>query len=184
MVATFAEHIELVIGIESLIQLESSLFLADLTLSVTPRSIPLYPTSEVTLVPKEQTLIYLQGTLPNQFSSGYAITHILPLDPSLSILTVESEFINQSTCFLLKNTSDRIHTFTTSTPLVILIQDLLVIMNLCRHHKFSKQNLLFFQHPPLLLLVLLSQTLQILFQCRSTPGYTGSLSMAGSGQPP
>ena len=116
LVATFAEHIELVIGIESLIQLESSLFLADLTLSVTPRSIPLYPTSEVTLVPKEQTLIYLQGTLPNQFSSGYAITHILPLDPSLSILTVESEFINQSTCFLLKNTSDKIHTFTTSTP--------------------------------------------------------------------
>ena len=116
LVATFAEHIELVIGIESLIQLESSLFLADSTLSVTPRSIPLYPTSEVTLVPKEQTLIYLQGTLPNQFSSGYAITHILPLDPSLSILTVESEFINQSTCFLLKNTSDRIHTFNTSTP--------------------------------------------------------------------
>ena len=79
MVATFAEHIELVIGIESLIQLESSLFLADSTLSVTPRSIPLYPTSEVTLVPKEQTLIYLQGTLPNEFSSGYAIIHILPL---------------------------------------------------------------------------------------------------------
>ena len=59
LVATFAEHIELVIGIESLIQLEASLFLADLTLSVTPRSIPIYPTSEVTLVPKEQTLIYL-----------------------------------------------------------------------------------------------------------------------------
>ena len=51
LVATFAEHIELVIGIESLIQLESSLCLADSTPSVTPRSIPLDPTSEVTLVP-------------------------------------------------------------------------------------------------------------------------------------
>ena len=54
-------------------------------------------------------------------------------------------------------------------PLVILIPDLLVIMNLCRHPKFSKRNLLFFQHPPLLLLVLLSQTLQILFPVQIHP---------------
>lgn len=116
LVASFAEHVELVIGIESLIQLESFLFLADSTLSITPRCIPLYPTHDITLAPKEQTPIYLHGNLPNTFSSGHAITHILPLDQSLSILTIESEFINQSTCFLLTNTSSKIQTFLASEP--------------------------------------------------------------------
>ena len=169
LVATFAEHIELVIGIESLIQLEASLFLVDLTLSVTPRSIPLYLTSEVTLVPKEQTLIYLQGTLPNQFSSGYAITHILPLDPSLSILTVESEFINQSTCFLLKNTSDNIHTFSNSTPFGYFDSRSIGYYEPLRASQILQTKPIVFPASTTSSLVLLSQILPILFRVQIHP---------------
>ena len=88
---------------ESLIQLESSLFLMDNTLSVTPRCILLYPTHEIVLQPQEQKPIYLHGNLPNTFSSGDAIIHV-------------HSFVNQSTCFLLSNHSTENQIFPSTQP--------------------------------------------------------------------
>ena len=116
LVASFSEDLELILGMESLIQLELSLFLMDNTLSVTPRCIPLYPTHEIVLQPQEQKSIYLHGNLPNTFSSGNTIIHVPPIDPTLSVLTSEAEFVNQSTCFLLNNCPTTTQKFPSTQP--------------------------------------------------------------------
>ena len=116
LVTSFSDDLELIFGMESLIQLESSLFLMDNTLSVTPHCIPLYPTHEIVLQPQEQKPIYLYGNLPNSFSSGDEITHVPPVDPTFSVLTLEAEFVNQSTCFLLSNRSTENRIFPSTQP--------------------------------------------------------------------
>ena len=120
LVATLAEDYELVLGLESLLQLECTLSLPDCTLFVRVRSIPLYLHKDITLGPQDSQVIFLTGDLPIGFSSGTALIYVLPLDTSLSAVTVEAEFINQYTCFSLSNRSDNIHTFSMATPFAYL----------------------------------------------------------------
>ena len=117
LVTSFSENFELVLGIEGLIQLESSLYLADSTLYVQPRSIPLYLDDDIVVPPQETAQIVLHGDLPNTFSSGFAVIHVPTLDPSYSILTTDVEFINQCACFLLSNHSKTAKHFTANKPL-------------------------------------------------------------------
>ena len=120
LVATLAEDYELVLGLESLLQLESTLSLPDCTLFFRVHSIPLYLQRDITLGPNDSQVILLTGDLPVGFSSGMALIYVIPLDTSLSILTVEAEFINQYTCFSLYNTCDKIQTFSMDTPFTYL----------------------------------------------------------------
>ena len=90
LVATLAEDYELVLGLESLLQVESTLSLPDCTLFFRVRSIPLYLQRDITLGPNDSQVILLTGDLPVGFSSGMALIYVIPLDTSLSILTVEA----------------------------------------------------------------------------------------------
>ena len=66
--------------------------------------------------PNTSIPIYLSGELPNSFSSGDAIIHVPPIDPTLSILTTQAEFVNQTTCFLIMNKGNKTQSFPIDTP--------------------------------------------------------------------
>ena len=102
LVTTLADDFDFVLGLESLIQMESTYFLGSNTLELIHRCIPLYPLTDTLLPPKGQTTVQLTGQLPLTFSSGFAVVHIIPLINTLSLITTEVEFINQTTCFIMK----------------------------------------------------------------------------------
>ena len=104
LVTTLSEDFDFVLGLESLIQLESFYSLGQNTLQMEDRCIPLYPVKDVILPPKAEIAIQLTGELPLTFSSGFAV-HILPVTNTFSIVTTETEFFNQTTCFTLTNTN-------------------------------------------------------------------------------
>ena len=116
LVTTLSEEYEFVLGLEALIQMESTYFLGHNTLQLAERCIPLYLLKDFTLPPNGQTVIHLTGQLPTSFSSGFAVVHVKPLNNTLSIITTETEFINQTTCFTLRNTDHKSHTFTSQNP--------------------------------------------------------------------
>ena len=99
LVTTLSDEYEFVIGLEALIQMEATYYLGHNTLQLAERCIPLYTLKDFTLPPNGQTVIHLTGQLPSTFSSGFAVVHVKPLKNSLSIITTEAEFINQTTCF-------------------------------------------------------------------------------------
>ena len=68
------------------------------------------------LPPQGQLTIELTGELPNTFSSGFAVVHILPVDNSFSVITTETEFINQTTCFYMTSTHTKPRYFSSKVP--------------------------------------------------------------------
>ena len=116
LVTTLSEEYEFVIGLEALIQMEATYFLGHNALQLAERCIPLYTLKDFTLPPNCPTVVHLTGQLPSTFSSGFAVVHITPLRNTLSIITTEAEFINQMTCFTLRNTDKKSHTFTSQNP--------------------------------------------------------------------
>ena len=120
LVVEMSPQFQFVLGIESLIQLESTYHLAMSTLSFTDRTVPLYPHKNIALPPKASAILHLTGDIPCSFTSGSAIIHIFPLDVSLSYLTVSTTFTAQTTSFRLTNTSSQVHTFSTDRPFAVL----------------------------------------------------------------
>ena len=116
LVATLSENFDFVLGLESLIQLESVYSFGTNTLELTDRCIPLYPLKDITLPPNGQALVELTGQLPLTFSSGFAVVHIPPLIKTFSVITTEAEFVNQTTCFNMTNTSPKTHLFHHDIP--------------------------------------------------------------------
>ena len=116
LVTTLADDFDFVLGLESLIQMESIYSFRNKTLQFQNRCIPLYPLKDTVIPPKGQNVIQLTGQLPLTFSSGFAVVHILPLLNTLSILTTETEFLNQTTCFNLTNTSSKPRIFSQNIP--------------------------------------------------------------------
>ena len=109
-----------ILGIESLIQLESTYTLATTTLTFPCRTVPLYPTTNISLPPQASTVLHLSGDIPCTFTSGAAIIHIFPLDKHLSFLTLSAIFTAQTTSFRITNTSSTIRTFPYDTPFAVL----------------------------------------------------------------
>ena len=105
LVTTLADDFDFVLGLEALIQMESIYSLRNNTLQFENRCIPLYPLTDTVIPPKSQNVIQLTGQLPFTFSSGFAVVHVLPLLNTLSIITTETEFLNQTMCFNLTNTN-------------------------------------------------------------------------------
>ena len=103
-----------------MIQLETIYHLNNFTIDIADRCIPLYPHKDIQLAPRSQVFLQLTGLLPSTFSSGYAIVHILPIPTHLSILTVETEFVNQITCFQINNNSCNPHFFPKEKPFAYL----------------------------------------------------------------
>ena len=93
LVTTLSEDIDFVLGLESLIQLESVYSLGQNTLQMDDRSISLYPVKDVILPPKAEIAILITGELPRTFSSGFAVVHILPVTNTHSVITTETEFM-------------------------------------------------------------------------------------------
>ena len=116
LVTDILDNYDLIIGLEALMQLEASHFLATQVLFVEPRSIPLYPTKHITLPQQSSTPISISGELPSTFLSGKAIVRIQPIQDDYSFLTVEVDFLNQSTCFIVTNTSSRVVEFPVDIP--------------------------------------------------------------------
>ena len=116
LVTTLDEDFDFILGLESLIQLETNYSMTLNTLQFEPRCIPLYPLKEIILPPKGQITIELTGELPNTFSSGFAVVHILPVDNSFSVITTETEFINQQTCFHMTSTYTKPRYFYSKVP--------------------------------------------------------------------
>ena len=116
LVTTLSEDFDFVLGLESLIQLESIYSLSQNILQIEDRCIPLYPVKDIILPPKGQIAITVTGELPATFSSGFAVVHILPIDNTFSIITAETEFINQTTCFNLTNTHTKSRFFYHNIP--------------------------------------------------------------------
>ena len=96
--------------------METTYFLGHNALQLAERCIPLYTLKDFTLLPNGHTVVHLTGQLPSTFSSGFAVVHITPLKNTLLIITTEAEFINQMTCFTLRNTDKKSHTFTSQNP--------------------------------------------------------------------
>ena len=107
LVTTLSEDFDFVLGLGSLIQLESVYSLGQNTLQMEDRCILLYPVKDVILPPKVEIAILITGKLPLTFSSGFAVVHILPVTNTLSVITTETEFNNQTTCFTMTNTINK-----------------------------------------------------------------------------
>ena len=116
LVTDILDNYDLIIGLEALMQLEVSYFLATQVLFVEPHSIPLYPTKHITLPQQSSTPISISGKLPSTFLSGKAIVRIQPIQDDYSFLTVEVDFLNQSTCFIVTNTSSCVVEFPVDIP--------------------------------------------------------------------
>ena len=116
LVTTLADDFDFVLGLEALIQMESIYSLRNKTLQFENRCIPLYPLTDTVIPPKSQNVIQLTGQLPLTFSSGFAVVHVLPLLNTLSIITTETEFLNQTTCFNLTNTNTTPRIFSQNIP--------------------------------------------------------------------
>ena len=80
----------------------------------------MYPLTDTVIPPKSQNVIQLTGQLPLTFSSGFAVVHVLPLLNTLSIITTETEFLNQTTCFNLTNTNTTPRIFSQNIPFAYL----------------------------------------------------------------
>ena len=65
-------------------------------------------------------MIQLIGDLPCDFSSGTAIIRVKPNNETFSYITLEAEFINQITSFLISNTSDKTIHLSSKTPIAFL----------------------------------------------------------------
>ena len=120
LVTTLNEDFDLILGLESLIQLETNYSMTNNTLQMENRCIPLYPLKDIILPPQGQITIELTGQLPSTFSSGFAVVHVLPVDNSFSIITTETEFINQRTCFHMTSTHTKSRYFYSKTPFAYL----------------------------------------------------------------
>ena len=120
LVTTLNEDFDLILGLESLIQLETNYSMTNNTLQMENRCIPLYPLKDIILPPQGQITIELTGQLPSTFSSGFAVVHVLPVDNSFSIITTETEFINQRTCFYMTSTHTKSRYFSSKTPFAYL----------------------------------------------------------------
>ena len=120
LVTTLADDFDFVLGLEALIQMESTYSLRNNTLQFENRCIPLYPLTDTVIQPKSQNVIQLTGQLPLTFSSGFAVVHVLPLLNTLSIITTETEFLNQTTCFNLTNTNTTPRIFSQNIPFAYL----------------------------------------------------------------
>ena len=116
LVTTLSEDFDFVLGLESLIQLESVYSLGQNILQIENRYIPLYPVKDVILPPKAQIGIVITGELPRTFSSGFAVVHNIPVTNTYSVVTTETEFINQTTCFNLTNTINKSRYFYHNIP--------------------------------------------------------------------
>ena len=116
MVTTLSEDFDFVLGLESLIQLESVYSLGQNILQIENRCIPLYPVKDVILPPKAQIPIVITGELPRTFSSGFAVVHVIPVTNTYSVVTTETEFINQTTCLTLTNTINKSRYFYHNIP--------------------------------------------------------------------
>ena len=120
LVTTLADDFDFVLGLEALIHMESTYSLRNNTLQFENRCIPLYPLTDTIIPPKSQNVIQLTGQLPLTFSSGFAVVHVLPLLNTLSIITTETEFLNQTTCFNLTNTNTTPRIFSQNIPFAYL----------------------------------------------------------------
>ena len=120
LVTTLADDFDFVLGLEAFIQMESIYSLRNNTLQFENRCIPLYPLTDTVIPPKSQNVIQLTGQLPLTFSSGFAVEHVLPLLNTLSIITTETEFLNQTTCFNLTNTNTTPRIFSQNIPFAYL----------------------------------------------------------------
>ena len=120
LVTTLSEDFDFVLGLESLIQLESVYSLGQNILQMENRCIPLYPVKDVILPPKAQIGIVITGELPRTFSSGFAVVHVIPVTNTYSVVTTETEFINQTTCFNLTNTINKSRYFYHNIPFAYL----------------------------------------------------------------
>ena len=120
LVTTLADDFDFVLGLEALVQMESTYSLRNNTLQFENRCIPLYPLTDTVIPPKSQNFIQLTGQLPLTFSSGFAVVHVLPLINTLSIITTETEFLNQTTCFNLTNTNTTPRIFSQNIPFAYL----------------------------------------------------------------
>ena len=120
LVTTLADDFDFVLGLEALVQMESTYSLRNNTLQFENRCIPLYPLIDTVIPPKSQNVIQLTGQLPLTFSSGFAVVHVLPLINTLSIITTETEFLNQTTCFNLTNTNTTPRIFSQNIPFAYL----------------------------------------------------------------
>ena len=120
LVTTLADDFDFVLGLEALVQMESTNSLRNNTLQFENRCIPLYPLTDTVIPPKSQNVIQLTGQLPLTFSSDFAVLHVLPLLNTLSIITTETEFLNQTTCFNLTNTNTTPRIFSQNIPFTYL----------------------------------------------------------------
>ena len=120
LVTTLADDFDFILGLEALVQMESTYSLRNNTLQFENRCIPLYPLTDTVIPPKSQNVIQLTGQLPLTFSSGFAVVHVLPLINTLSIITTETEFLNQTTCFNLTNTNTTPRIFSQNIPFAYL----------------------------------------------------------------
>ena len=121
LVTTLADDFDFVLGLEALVQMESTYSLRNNTLQFENRCITLYPLTDTVIPPKSQNVIQLTGQLPLTFSSGFAVVHVLPLTNTLSIITTETEFLNnQTTCFNLTNTNTTPRIFSQNIPFAYL----------------------------------------------------------------
>ena len=116
LVTTLSEDFDFVLGLESLIQLESVYSLGQNILQIENRCIPLYPVKDLILPPKAEIGIVVTGELPRTFSSGFAVVHVIPVTDTYSVVTAETEFINQTTCFNLTNTINKPRYFYHNIP--------------------------------------------------------------------
>ena len=101
LVVDVLDEYDFIIDLESIIQIEATYYLASHILSIENKLISLYPIKNIQILPKTSTMIQLIDDLPCDFSPCTAIIRVKPINETISYITLEAEFINQITSFLI-----------------------------------------------------------------------------------
>ena len=114
LVIGILDEYDFVLGLETIIQVEATYYLTSHLITIEPQLLPLYPVKNIQVLPKTLTMIQLIGDLP------CTIICVKPVNDNFSFVTFETDFINQTTSFLLSNTSDQTLYFPSHIPLAFL----------------------------------------------------------------
>ena len=109
LVSEIHENVDLVIGIKNLFELEGVIGSWDSYVNFLNRSIPFFPKEKVSVKPKKQRLIILEGPFVGEIS-GMAITKMLDAKEQKT-LTMKLKFIRNRAMFKVTNSTHETVTF-------------------------------------------------------------------------
>ena len=107
LVSEIHEHVDLVLGIKNLFEIEGVIDSQDSCLSFLNRSIPFFPRERVEVKPKEQKLIIVEAPFVEEIS-GMTITMLLDVKDQMTLMMKLKMIRNRATLKVTKSTQEKV----------------------------------------------------------------------------